>query len=94
MRDTLPDLDTRRRRIKFRAWHRGLREVDLLLGRFVDANMDTLDESDIVALEGLLDVQDQELLGWLMGFSPPDSQHDTPLWRRLLAFHDTVGVDP
>ena len=89
-----PDLDARRRRIKFRAWHRGLREVDLLLGRFVDAKLGTLDESDIAAFEALLDVPDQELLGWLMGYGPPDLQHDTPLWQRLRTFHARAGMEP
>ena len=61
------DLDARRRRIRYRAWHRGLRELELLLGRFVEDGAQTLDAADIAAFEALLDVDDQTVLGWLMG---------------------------
>ena len=80
------DLDVRRRRIRFRAWHRGLREVDLLLGGFADAKITALDESEIAAFEALLDVPDQTVLDWLMGTESLDSQHDTAFWRKLAAF--------
>ena len=80
------DLAVRRRRIRFRAWHRGLREVDLLLGGFADVQIEALDESEITAFEALLDVPDQTVLDWLMGTEPLDPQHDTALWRRLAAF--------
>ena len=84
MSDT--DLETRRRRIKYRAWHRGLRELDLMLGRFADAHLSSLDEREIAAFEALMDVPDQIALGWLMGEAAPDAEHDTALWQRLRGF--------
>lgn len=79
------DLDARRRRIRYRAWHRGLRELELLLGPFSDAHSATLDHTEVVAFEALLEVDDQTVLGWLMGDAPPDPAHDTPLFRRMRA---------
>lgn len=79
------DLDARRRRIRYRAWHRGLRELELLLGPFADAQSAGLDAPDVAAFEALLEVDDQTVLGWLMGDAPPERAHDTPLFRRMCA---------
>ena len=77
------DLDARRRRIRYRAWHRGLRELELLLGPFADRQSAALDEVDVVAFEALLEADDQTVLGWLMGDAPPAPSHDTPLLSRI-----------
>ena len=86
---TLPhdDLALRRRRLKFRAWHRGLREVDLLLGRFADAHVDTLDDEGLAGFEALLDVPDRDILGWIIGEAETPAESDTPILRRIVAFH-------
>ena len=81
------DLDVRRRRLRFRAWHRGTRELDLLLGRFADAEIAKLDEQDIGSFEALMDVPDHDLYGWIIGSEEPPTPYDTPLLRRLCDFH-------
>jgi antitoxin CptB len=83
-------LDPRRRRALFRAWHRGMRETDLLLGRFADAYIATLDDEELAAFEALLEVPDDELLAWLTGRAPVDAAHSTPLYRAIAAFHATT----
>ncbi len=60
-------LDLRRRKLLFRAWHRGLREVDLILGRFADSNIEQLTDAELSEFEGLMDIPDGELLVWLTG---------------------------
>lgn len=87
----LESLDIRRRRLHFRAWHRGMREVDLLLGRFADATIFALDESELAGFEALLDVPDPEVLAWVIGEADVPAETDSPLVRRLLAFHGTVS---
>ena len=82
------DADTvRRRRLVFRAWHRGMREVDLLLGRFANASVGDMDEEQLVAFEALLDLPDPEILSWLTGEVPVPAEHDSRFVRRLIAFH-------
>jgi antitoxin CptB len=81
------DLDRRRSRILFRAWHRGTREMDLILGSFVDAEIATMSEEDVTAFEQLIDLQDDELYAWTTGMAAIPTAHDTAVWRRLLAFH-------
>jgi antitoxin CptB len=85
-------LDERRRRMLLRAWRRGMRETDLIMGRFADAHIANLNDEELAEYERLLDVRDQDLLGWVTGeFAvPPD--YDTALFRRLRDFHFTLGA--
>lgn len=78
---------SRRRRLKFRAWHRGMREVDLLLGRFADVSVDGMGEADLAAFEALLDVPDPDILGWVTGELTVPEADRTPLVAQLIAFH-------
>ncbi len=48
----------RRRRIRVRAWWRGMREMDILMGRFVDARIEALPAAALAELEALLDLPD------------------------------------
>ena len=48
---TSADLDPRRRRTLFRAWHRGMREMDLIMGRFADAEIGTLSDEELTTFE-------------------------------------------
>jgi antitoxin CptB len=76
-------LDERRRRILFRAWRRGLREMDLVMGQFADMNLVAMTEAEVDEFESLLDVPDPQILAWITGGEaiPPD--FDTPLFARL-----------
>jgi antitoxin CptB len=80
-------LDHRRRRLLFRAWHRGTREVDLITGRFADAHIGTLNEAEVTEFEQLMDVPEPELYAWVTGATETPVEHDTALFRRLRAFH-------
>ncbi|GEP03681.1 succinate dehydrogenase assembly factor 2 [Methylobacterium oxalidis] len=84
---TSADLDPRRRRTLYRAWHRGIREMDLIMGRFADAEIGSLSETDLSAFEGLIEVPDRDLFRWLTGEAPVPENYDTPVYRRLKAFH-------
>jgi len=77
----------RRRRLKFRCWHRGMKEVDLILGRFADAAVDGMDEKGLVAFEALLDDPDPQILAWVTGQEAVPPDRDTEFLRRLMAFH-------
>ena len=80
-------LDERRRRLLFRAWHRGMREVDLITGRFADAHIGSLSDVEVGEFEQLMDVPEPDLLNWVMGAVDTPVSHDTPLFRRLREFH-------
>ena len=59
--------DTRLKRLKFRAWHRGTREADYMVGGFFDAHSARWNEMEIAWFEGLMDEQDVDIIGWAMG---------------------------
>ena len=80
-------LDARRRRLLFRSWHRGIREVDLVLGRFADRVMGDLSEAELNDYEKLLDVPTPDLLAWVMNERPVPPEDETPLLRRMLDEH-------
>ena len=85
------DDDMRRRRIRVRAWRRGMREMDILLGRFVDARVETLSTQALDELETLLDLPDAAVFQWLSGAEQPPAERDTPLLRQIIAFHTHDG---
>jgi antitoxin CptB len=80
-------LDLRRRKLLFRSWHRGMREMDLIMGRFADAAIGDMSEAELDAFEQLSDVPDPELYNWIANNAVVPAPHDTALFRRLCAFH-------
>ncbi|MBX3533898.1 MAG: succinate dehydrogenase assembly factor 2 [Xanthobacteraceae bacterium] len=85
--ETTGHLDERRKRLRFRAWHRGTREMDLVLGRFVDAHAASLTDAEIDVLEALMEVPDPELYLWIAETADVPSNYDSPLFRKIVAFH-------
>jgi antitoxin CptB len=63
-------MDDRRKRARFRAWRRGLREIDLILGGFADSEIERLDPEALCAFEALLDLPDQDVYDWIIGRAP------------------------
>jgi antitoxin CptB len=76
-------LDERRRRILFRAWRRGVREMDLVLGRFADAHLPTMSDDELAEFERLLDVPDPQAFSWIIGAEEPPREFLTPLFARV-----------
>jgi antitoxin CptB len=84
---TSEGLDPRRRRALFRAWHRGMREVDLLLGPFADTHIADFGDHDLAEFEALLEVPDDELLTWLIGKFTAPPAFQTGVLRSIVEFH-------
>lgn len=80
-----PPAQHRRRRLLFRATHRGTHETDLLIGGFVKARLDLLTELEIDALEKVMELPDADLADWLTGRVGIPAEVDTPMLRRLRA---------
>src|SRR5689334_19487682 len=77
------DIALRRRRLMFRSWHRGIREMDLILGRFADAYLDSLSSRELDDYERLLLISDADLLEFLTGFTDIPKEHDCAVIRRV-----------
>ena len=84
---TSADLDPRRRKILFRAWHRGTREMDLIMGRFADDAIAGFSDAELDEFERLIEVLDRDLLSWVTGEAEVPENYDSDVFRRLKAFH-------
>ena len=80
------DLGKRRKRLAFRAWHRGMKELDLLIGGFADVYLGDLDEQQLDSFEALLDVPEPLMYGWLVHRQPPPAEYDNDVMDLLLNF--------
>jgi antitoxin CptB len=79
-------LDDRRKRLLFRCWHRGTREMDLILGRFADAEIAGLTDGELMQLEHLIELPDPDLYAALTGDKALDAEYASALFDRIKAF--------
>ena len=84
-------LQVRRKQLRYRSWHRGTREADLLLGRFADAHLAGMDEVHLGRFAALLDVPDPDLVDWLTGRQPRPEGHDNDVAALLCRFTDAAA---
>jgi antitoxin CptB len=85
-------LDVRIKRLKYRAWHRGFKEADLVLGPYADEHAARMSEAALTEFEFLLTAQDQDLYDWILGRSPPEPEYDGPVLRAIMASVKERGV--
>jgi antitoxin CptB len=79
-------LDDRRKRLLFRCWHRGTREMDLILGRFADAAIADLTDAELGQLEQLIEVPDPDLYAALSSDVLLAPEFRTRLFDRIKSF--------
>jgi antitoxin CptB len=77
------DRDARLRRLRFRAWHRGVREADYLIGGFFDAHGASWGEEEMTWFEALLEEQDVDIMAWALGTAEPPERYRGPAMGRL-----------
>ncbi|MGI9464829.1 MAG: succinate dehydrogenase assembly factor 2 [Aestuariivirgaceae bacterium] len=78
--------DARKKKAIWRAEHRGIREMDLLMGGFARENVPAMDEAALCEFEALIEVSDLELYDWLLGRAEPPAEHRTGTYERLHSF--------
>ena len=80
------DIKVRRKRLRFRCWHRGTKEADMLLGRFADAYIEEMGPVELDRLEIILGQNDLDLYNWISGNSPCPDNLVNDLTERLSKF--------
>lgn len=75
----------RRRRLRFRAWRRGMKEMDLILGTFADRHLAQMTAQELDAFEELIDMPDGELMSLVAGKDEADGSGLADLVERLRA---------
>jgi antitoxin CptB len=78
--------EIRLKRLKFRAWHRGFVEADLILGPFVDNHGPSLTAAQLDDLEALLEESDHDIYAWIIGRQPVPPAFDTSVMQLVRAF--------
>jgi antitoxin CptB len=73
----------RLKRLRFRAWHRGVREADYMIGGFIDVHGASLDEAQMDWFEALLEEQDADIMAWAIGTAEPPERYRGAMMRRL-----------
>jgi antitoxin CptB len=81
------EFDPRRRKVLFRAWHRGMREMDLIMGRFAEEHLNRLSDAELDIFELLIEVPDRDLLAWITDREIVPDNYNTAVFRALKAFH-------
>jgi antitoxin CptB len=76
----------RLKKLKYRAWHRGFTEADLILGPFADRYLEVMDEAELDEFERVLDAPDHDLYAWIIGQAEPPAAMDLPVLVRIREF--------
>lgn len=84
-------LDDRRKRLLFRCWHRGTREMDMILGRFADAHIATLSDGELNDLERLIELPDPDLYAALSGGAPLAAEYADGIFKQI---KNSFGAGP
>lgn len=79
-----------RKRLIFRSWHRGTREIDLLLGKFADAHIPQFDAAQLAAYDRFLNNSDPDIFNWITGQEPVPPAEDNAVVSLLLNFFKTA----
>ena len=83
MPDTI--IDPRRKRLLWRASHRGIKEMDIVLGRFAELRLAEMTDAELAELETIIDIPDQDLFSWITAGAAPAAAR-SPVLDDLLAF--------
>lgn len=78
--------EIRRKRLIYRANHRGMKEADVMIGRFVETHLDSLTPDQVDRLESLMDELDLDIMDWVMDRQPVPASHDHDVFAMLKAF--------
>jgi len=82
----MSDIETWRRKLKFRSDRRGFRELDLYMQQFTDAHLARFDERQLREFEAVLDIPDQHVFDWIMGRDEPSPDLRSEVLDLLLSF--------
>ncbi|MDG2033641.1 MAG: succinate dehydrogenase assembly factor 2 [Rhodospirillales bacterium] len=83
-------MDVTRKRLLYKATHRGTKETDKIIGGYAEAYLDTMTEDMLMSFDRLLDESDHALLNWIMDAEPVPVHVDANLLREIISFKDAL----
>jgi len=82
--------EARLRKLSFRAWRRGFKEADIILGNFADDMLQEMSDEDLDIFEILLEVPDQDLYGWIIERDPTPQEFQSVIMNKLNIYYKTA----
>lgn len=82
----MTDLEARRRKLIFRADHRGFKEMDLFMGAFARTHVPAMSEAQLEEFEAILHMEDQDVYSWIMGQASPPKEAWSATLDLVLSF--------
>jgi len=79
-------IEHRRKKLKFRAWHRGTKEMDLILGNFADEHLEQMSSEQMDRFSHILKQADDELYSWVSGAKQMPDHLDRDIMKKLESF--------
>jgi len=80
----------RLRKLSFRAWRRGFKEADIILGNFADDMLPGMSDEELDIFEDLLEVPDQDLYGWIIERDPTPAEFQSVIMNKLNIYYKTA----
>ncbi len=88
---TLEELNNRRKRLIFRSWHRGTREMDLIMGSFAEKHVPAMEGPQLDLYEELLHTPDPDVYDWISGQKPVPANTNNDIIKMLLNHQFKAG---
>ncbi|WP_265529796.1 succinate dehydrogenase assembly factor 2 [Sphingomicrobium marinum] len=76
-------MDELRRALKYRAWHRGTREADMMIGGFFDRYNETWGEHELALFAALLTETDVDIMAWAIGTQEVPERYQGPMMEAM-----------
>lgn len=83
------EIELHRKRLRYRSWHRGMREMDLIMGRFADTHLAEFGAAELAEYDAILELEDPQLYGWISGREPLPEDHGGPVMNLIMKFKYT-----
>jgi antitoxin CptB len=84
------DREARKRKLSFRAWRRGFKEADIILGNYADQRLPGMSDAELDIFEILLEIPDQDLYGWIIGREETPEASKSTIMSELNDFYKTA----
>lgn len=79
----MPEMDDELKALHWRAWHRGTREADIMIGGFFDAHHREWNAQSREWFASLLGEQDADIMAWAIGTAEPPARFEGPMMKAM-----------
>jgi antitoxin CptB len=91
MDDNSQQTEITRKRLLWRAKHRGIKEMDIVVGGFAELRLAEMSVGELALFEVLLEIPDQELLSWTTGQEAVPEKWKTPLLLEMIGYRPKLA---